>query len=955
MALFSRWMLVGIMALFPAVGHALALGKLKVLSALNEPLNAEIEFTSITDKELKGLSVALASRADFEAAGVERHGFLSQVKFVVDQRPDGRHFLQLRTDQQIDEPFLHLLLQVEWPGGRLVREYTALIDPPYKIAGKAAPVETPVVIPPAPEPVPAPMPELEPAPAPMAEAPPADMMKEEIPPVAAAPEELKAPEEPKAEEVPPKEEVAQEIPPPAEAAPQEKFGPPDVATGMAPEEPGAPIVEPLEAAPTAETAPEAQPAAEPEAAPALAQMTDYHVQRGDTLWRIAEKARADNRDASIEQMILAIYRTNQDAFFGNNVNNLKAGKILKMPEREEVESTTTSDARREFRAQYSAWQEYKLRLASASGAVQVPEALEVAPEEPAPAPPAPEPAKEAAKPSKPAPTATDKAKQDELLKIVRSTLQQEKSTPDQKVAEKESAQETATREQQALADRAATLEESLESKRLENKELSDKVGVVRSQLSKESRLIELESQDLAQQPKPTEPKPVEPAAKPAESAPKPAETATAPVPEQQAKIEPLPPAKPAPTPRKRAPLPPPPPPEEKDFLATALEAVQSDLLVPAVIGIVVLLSGGIALVYFRRRQKSIAEFEESILSADAISTESPATTGTVVGQQAAAVTTGGDTSFLSDFSQGGMGNIHTDEVDPIAEAEVYLAYGRDETAEEILKEAMVKNPDRQEIKLKLLEIYHQRNDVSAFETLAEELYAAQGGRGGKVWDKVEEMGRKLNPDNPMFRGGAPGKGTAGATPAKSAAVTKPVSAATTATASAGVDFQASATETAKTEMAGDFDFDIETPATEAAKPADSGDDFSVMMPESPPKAREEAGLESLDLGGAADSGLDFDIGGGETSDAPAGNEIKWEPEPAAPAAGAEEILDAAAAPAGDGEGSAQWDEAATKLDLAKAYIDMGDAEGARSILQEVMAEGSEAQKKQAQELSAQIA
>jgi len=950
MALFSRWMLVGIMALFPAVGHALALGKLKVLSALNEPLNAEIEFTSITDKELKGLSVELASRADFDAAGVERLPFLSQVKFVIDQRPDGRHFLQLRTDQQIDEPFLHLLLQVEWPGGRLVREYTALIDPPYKIAGKAAPVETPVVTPPAPEPVPAPMPES----APMAEAPPVDMMKEEIPPVAAAPEELKAPEEPKSEATPPKEEVAQEIPPPAEAMPEEKLGPPDVATDMAPEEPGAPMVEPLEAAPTAETAPEAQPTAEPEAAPALAQMTDYHVQRGDTLWRIAEKARADNRDVSIEQMILAIYRTNQDAFFGNNVNNLKAGKILKMPERAEVESTTSPDARREFRAQYSAWQEYKLRLASASGAVQVPEAPEVAPEAPAPAPPAPEPAKEAAKPSKAATTATDKVKQDELLKIVRSTLQQEKSTPDQKVAEKESAQETATREQQALADRAATLEESLESRRLENKELSDKVGVVRSQLSKESRLIELESQGLAQQPKPAETKPAEPAAKPAEPAPQPAEkTVTAPAPQEKAKIETLPPAKPARVMPKKAPAPPAPP-QEKDFLATVLEAVQSDLLVPVVIGIVVLLSGGIALVYFRRRQKSIAEFEESILSADAISTESPATTGTVVGQQAAAVTTGGDTSFLSDFSQGGMGNIHTDEVDPIAEAEVYLAYGRDETAEEILKEAMVKNPDRQEIKLKLLEIYHQRNDVSAFETLAEELYAAQGGRGGKVWDKVEEMGRKLNPDNPMFRGGAPGKGGAGAAPAKSPAVTKPVSAATTATAPAGVDFQASATETEKTEMAGDFDFDIETPAAEETKPA-GGDDFSVMMPETPPKAKEEAGLESLDLGGAADSGLDFDIGGGETSDASPGNEIKWEPEPAAPAAGAEVDLDAAAAPAGNGEGSAQWDEAATKLDLAKAYIDMGDAEGARSILQEVMAEGSEAQKKQAQELSSQIA
>jgi pilus assembly protein FimV len=155
-------------------------------------------------------------------------------------------------------------------------------------------------------------------------------------------------------------------------------------------------------------------------------------------------------------------------------------------------------------------------------------------------------------------------------------------------------------------------------------------------------------------------------------------------------------------------------------------------------------------------------------------------------------------------------------------------------------------------------------------------------------------------------------------------------------------------------MAGDFDFDIETPAAEETKPA-GGDDFSVMMPETPPKAKEETGLESLDLGGAADSGLDFDIGGGEAPGASAGNEIKWEPEPVAPAAGAEVELEAAAAPAGDGEGSAQWDEAATKLDLAKAYIDMGDAEGARSILQEVMAEGSEAQKKQAQELSAQIA
>ena len=154
----------------------------------------------------------------------------------------------------------------------------------------------------------------------------------------------------------------------------------------------------------------------------------------------------------------------------------------------------------------------------------------------------------------------------------------------------------------------------------------------------------------------------------------------------------------------------------------------------------------------------------------------------------------------------------------------------------------------------------------------------------------------------------------------------------------------------KTETAGDFDFDM----------------GSAAMPSSDAKAGAEMNLESLDLGTAADNAIDFDVGGkdeaaagfgvgAQSVGAPAGNEIKWEPEPAAaPVAATDLILDTAA-PAGEGQGSAQWDETATKLDLAKAYIDMGDAEGARSILQEVMTEGNEAQKKQAQALSSQIA
>jgi pilus assembly protein FimV len=957
MTLAWRWMIVGMIALFPLTSHALALGKLKVFSALNEPLNAEIEFTSATENELKGLSASLASRADFNSAGVDFLPFLSQIKFIVSKKPDGRYFLELHTDQQLDEPFLHLLLQVEWPGGRLVREYTALIDPPYKISGKPAPVEAPTI------PEAAPAPELATQP-PMTPVPAAEVPAPEAPIVAEAPKEempeTAKPEEPKQ----PSEEVAKEMPP-AEAAPEAtKLGPPEQAQGVPPQEAAAPTVEPLEAAPAAETQPPTAPESQP-APPAgmWATMPEYNVKKGDTLWRIAENARGDNKDASIEQVMLAIYRTNKNAFFGSNVNNLKAGKILKMPESEELHAIDAPQARREFRAQYDAWQEYKLKLASASTAIKVTEAPEAAApkmeETPAVKPVAPEPAKKAEPKAAPAaPTTAEKGKQDELLKIVRSTLQQEKSTPDKKVSETESPKEATAREQQALADRAATLEESLESKRLENRDLSDKVGVVRSQLKKESRLIELESQSLATQQKQApeqkapEAKPAEPMAKLAE---KPVEKPAAAKPEEQIKTETLPPvAKPARVaPKKRAPVAPvaPAPKVEKDFMSTVMEAVQSDLLVPAVIGIVVLLSGVIALVYLRRRQKSIAEFEESILSADAISTEQPATTGTVAGQPAVA-TTGGDTSFLSDFSQGGMGNIHTDEVDPVAEAEVYLAYGRDETAEEILKEAMVKNPDRQELKLKLLEIYHQRNDVAAFETLAEELYAALGGRGGKIWEKVEEMGRKLNPGNPMFRGGAPARGSS---PAPSAQAAVPGAKAAAPTSVMGADIlrdREAPASAAETETVGDFDFDVGSAAA------------GVPSPDT--KTGAETNFESLDLGTPTDNAIDFEAGGKDIAAggidlgapsvaAPAEHDIKWEPGSTAASATTPDVALDSAAPAGESQASGQWDETATKLDLAKAYIDMGDAEGARSILQEVMSEGSEAQKKQAQDLSAQIA
>jgi len=916
------WTLGAVLALSPLASFALGLGKLQIKSALNEPLNAEIDITSITDTELRGLQVSLASRADYEAAGVERIPLLSRIKFNVARRPDGRYYLHLTTDAPIEEPFLHMLLQLEWPGGRLVREYTALIDPPNYVAGAPAPTEAPQI-----------------APAPSPSAPEPSRVEVVPPPVPTAQSEprLATPAAPVPAPLPePSTQSVETIPSPAPA-------------GQAREVTVAPTQPPADATPSAVRA-----------AQDWANTIEYTVRPGDTLWSIAERVRAD-RQLTLEQVMLAIFRNNPDAFFRNNVNNLYAGKVLKIPERDDVEAMPAGAARREFRAQYAAWREYKLKLAESSRTLTVAESA---------APAADGSGKEAS--SQAAADKTDarpaaQPTEQELLRIVRAAPDAEQKQGSDKAAESEST--TADREQTALADRVTTLEESLQSKQLEHRELAEKVGQVREQLKNEKRLLEIENQALAQQTaKPAEaPSPPQAEAKP-EAKPE----ATPPKRDAQAT-----PAEPVKTPPRRPiqrPAPPPPV-EDKGFFASLVDDLLDNTFAPLVGGIVVLLGGVILIIYLRRRRRSIAEFEESILASDAIATDVVTTTGTADTTTSQAVTTSGDTSFLSDFSKGGMGQVHTDEVDPIAEAEVYLAYGRDETAEEILKEAIVKYPERHELKQKLLEIYHQRNDVNAFETLAEELYAALGGRGGKIWEKVEEMGYKLNPENPMFRGGAPGERRAAEAPpahamnapAEMADRGSVVAAAATVAAGAAA---AGVAETQVVESAPSFDIDFDVPPKSADSGAGSNTiDFDLNMDLTPDTGGSKGAadgsvdFESLDLGAPASNLIDFDGGKSElTLDSPiqdttassaAGDEIKWEFDtPAESAAGTSAD---AGGESGNGAADAHWDETATKLDLARAYIDMGDAEGARSILDEVLAEGNEQQKQQARELAAQIA
>ncbi|WP_229425173.1 FimV family protein [Massilia sp. Se16.2.3] len=114
--------------LLSSAASAAGLGKLTVLSALGQPLRAEIELTSVSNDEAAGLGAKLASPEAYRAANIEFNPALLSLRFVVEQR-NGRQFVRISSPQPLNEPFVDLLLELSWNNGRLVREYTFLLDP----------------------------------------------------------------------------------------------------------------------------------------------------------------------------------------------------------------------------------------------------------------------------------------------------------------------------------------------------------------------------------------------------------------------------------------------------------------------------------------------------------------------------------------------------------------------------------------------------------------------------------------------------------------------------------------------------------------------------------------------------------------------------------------------------------------------------------------------------------
>lgn len=629
----------------PHAAHAAGLGKIVVLSALGQPLRAEIE-VSATREELADMKAQLASPDAFKQAGLDYATTLLSIRFSMDKRANGQSVIRLSSDKPINDPFVDILLELNWPAGRLIREYTFLLDPP-EVAAKATPPVASVTVRPA----------------------------------------------------------------AGKAAPSVPVAPAARATS--------PIDDELRSKAVANVRAQLQKPAEQPAAPSAPRTESREVKRGDTLNKIANETKPQG--VSLEQMLVGLLRANQDAFDGGNMNRLKAGKILTVPDKSALEAVPADEARKIVLTQSSDWSAYRNKLAGIAAQTPVKDAA---------------------------------ARQESAGKITAKV--EDKAVP---AAEPKDQLKVSASEGGAKAGSAKRSEEDQIAKEKALAEANERLRALEKNVADLQKLVELKNQSLAELQKQSaaKPEPAVPApgaAKPEPVAATPEKPGDQPVAAKPEDVKPeVTPVAPPPVVEAPKPVAPktvvaPPPPVPEPGLVDQL--LDNPMALAGGGGIVALLA---ALLVIRRRRASQGEVPLE-LSSGAAQSFSGLTANSVFRS------TGGqsvDTSHgpaQTDFSQAGPGSIDTDEVDPVAEADVYMAYGRDVQAEEILVEARQKDPTRYAIHLKLLEIYSNRKDLQQFETLATDLYGETNGVGVD-WEKAAAMGLKLDPGNPLYGASAP--------------------------------------------------------------------------------------------------------------------------------------------------------------------------------------------------------
>ncbi len=935
-----------ILSLVSTGAQALGLGDIQLHSALNQNLNADIDLLSVEKGGIADVRVTLASPDAFARAGVERTFLLSRLRFKAERLPDGSAVLHVTTLEPVREPFLNFLIEANWPKGKLVREYTVLLDPPVTLGRKPAPVEAPKV---------APDPDLPPPP----------KMVDTPPPVTPPPVVESKPEpQPQPEPEPEAKPEAAVVPPPAKPAPSSSAV-----------------------------------AAEDVAWAGDTVTGDYSVVKGDTLWGIVTRSRI--KGVTDKQLMMAIYHANRKAFFGNNINNLKAGEILRIPEGDDALAIEISDANNQYREHVDIWMaakreaapvvaEEKEAPAEQAASTEDTDAAEkdkdttVAKEE---TPPAKQEdaatAKEDAAPveqDKPvAEVAADKIEKEPIpeaeLKIATARPEGEGEAGP---SEGDAAKETVARLTQELV----LAQEELESTKQEGGELQSRVDDLEGQISDLQRLITLRSDQLAQlqanaaetaiaeDESATPPAEVEavaeeapPVAAEEESVVSPVEVEATPTAEGEAPgidVAPLtppvesqiseieaeptaPPVEAEPPVSAVTPIAPPPPPVESQSPAAQAkpiappparvkpEPLEEPGFIAGLLGSTSMLTigGGILIVLLlliwlikRRGGGDGGNFEESILLDSSRSMNSVESTLEEVVEGPGGHTE--DTSFLSDFSPSDIDALQdeTGEVDPLSEADVYISYGRYQQAEDLIRQAIDKDPSRHLLQHKLFDILYALKDGDGFVKLVEESAGtAVETSDAAAWNKILSMGKTLVSDHPMFAGVEPLHGAAGQAEDGQDELDD-------------FDLDSIAAELDAEEAAGLSSEEINLSNNVAEM--DAAEETTLNIGEMAPDEEEaDDVIDDLDLSGLDDdSEMLVEMSSGDDPDASILTDLSES-----------ELVSLDVDEAG---------EVDTKIDLARAYMDMGDPDGAKDILDEVLAEGNDSQKAEAQKLKDQI-
>jgi len=860
-------------ALSSGMAHALGLGELTLKSTLNQPLVAEIELLDVKDLTAAEVVPSLASPEDFAKAGVDRQAFLNDLTFTPVLNASGKSVLRVTSSKPLSEPMVKFLVQVMWPNGRLLRDYSVLLDP-------------------------------------------------------------------------------------------SKFSP-QTADAAAQPAPSQTIAAPT----TGATHP-----------------TQYTTTPRDTLWEIAAKARTGG---SVQQTMLAIQALNPDAFIGGNINRLKTGQVLRLPDAVQSTALPQSKAIAEVAAQNEAWRQGRRYVAKPGTGQQQLDATNRGRGN----------------------TGAAQNAQDNLSLVSAESAKARGKGP--------------AGDAKALSNKLAVTQESLDTTRRDNEELKSRMSDLQSQLDKLQKLIELKNNQLAKLQ--AEGAGAAPATNPAAPA----------VPAITAELAATPPATPAdaaPTPESAIA-----PPAETPVVEPVVtpkpvvddEKTFNELLTnPILLGLV---GGGavvllLLLLLLARRRKAQQEAEKHMRMARALSEEQEFSAEQDLPESSfEGLETPAASVKLSNPAPAPVvapvvapivmaEPIAAPLVAPAAErsddvldkAQSHINAGRLNQAAALLEEGVSLEPQRSDLRLKLMEVYGQQGDRDAFVGQERQLVA-----NGDNFAKVEELKSRfpamavvaasglaaaavaaeldaqyvkdLLLDEPEAPAPAPVEDDLDSafdlslddldniTPAEPALVVEPEAPVELDEFPADDDLSFESVLQQQTDIKenlddlSDFDLDLDLGAEPAAPAVDlADDDFLLDLDEGvkdlpPVEAPVVADVPQDDL----ELPADFDLSLADEMDSnPAAEPDAFAAELDDVNAELDRLSQSIAEPTfteadamkGDDLGEddfdflAGTDEAATKLDLAQAYIDMGDSDGARDILNEVLTEGDEKQRGEAKDM-----